>query len=576
MLVLSVAASADTPSNVVIGNSDNGSRYAFGLDPASGGPNSAFPDFATGGVYQQVYAGGAFPGPVTISQIAFADNAQLTSGPGTATYNITISLSTTPATANGLSTNMAANRGANFVRVFTGQVVANISDNDHFDLVVDITPFAFDPGAGTLTAAQDGSSDYNQAPNVSRTFAIADQPVTPMLISFGSSAYEVTERVGVVRITVLRSGDTSRPATVNYATDDTGASQDCSSSNGLATARCDFNAAVGTLDFAPGEVEKTFEVVINRDSRLEMPFESFTVKLSDPTGGAQLSTPANAIVKIDDASGGVPPGTNVIDDTRTFVRQQYHDFLNREPDLAGLNFWVDNIDQCDDPARRPADQTVARCKDIMRINTSAAFFLSIEFLQSGGLVHSFYAAALDRPNGMPGYTEFIRDSQAVGRSVVVGKAGWQRTLNDNRDVFMKDFVMRPEFVGLYPTTDTPAQFVEKLYVHAGITTETLQERADAIAEFGSAADASDAGARGRALLRITQNADFQAREINRNFVQMQYVGYLRRSPNDAPDLNFDGYDFWLKKVNSFNGNYVAADMVKAFLDSQEYRARFGP
>jgi hypothetical protein len=59
---------------------------------------------------------------------------------------------------------------------------------------------------------------------------------------------------------------------------------------------------------------------------------------------------------------------------------------------------------------------------------------------------------------------------------------------------------------------------------------------------------------------------------------MQYFGYLRRNPNDAPEqgLNFDGYNFWLGKLNQFNGNFVNAEMVKAFIISSEYRQRFGP
>ena len=59
---------------------------------------------------------------------------------------------------------------------------------------------------------------------------------------------------------------------------------------------------------------------------------------------------------------------------------------------------------------------------------------------------------------------------------------------------------------------------------------------------------------------------------------MQYFGYLRRNPDDAPELNlnFDGYNFWLTKLNDFGGNFVAAEMVKAFLISGEYRGRFGP
>jgi len=55
---------------------------------------------------------------------------------------------------------------------------------------------------------------------------------------------------------------------------------------------------------------------------------------------------------------------------------------------------------------------------------------------------------------------------------------------------------------------------------------------------------------------------------------MQYFGYLRRNPNDAPDSDFSGYNFWLNKLNQFNGDYSGAEMVKAFRVSGEYRQRF--
>ena len=57
---------------------------------------------------------------------------------------------------------------------------------------------------------------------------------------------------------------------------------------------------------------------------------------------------------------------------------------------------------------------------------------------------------------------------------------------------------------------------------------------------------------------------------------MQYFGYIRRNPNDPPDGNFAGFDFWLAKLNAFGGNFIAAEMVKAFISSGEYRQRFGP
>ena len=79
------------------------------------------------------------------------------------------------------------------------------------------------------------------------------------------------------------------------------------------------------------------------------------------------------------------------------------------------------------------------------------------------------------------------------------------------------------------------------------------------------------------LRRVAENGTLAQQEFNRAFVLMQYFGYLRRNPNDAPEsgLNFDGYNFWLNKLDSFNGDFVQAEMVKAFITSVEYRKRFG-
>jgi hypothetical protein len=80
------------------------------------------------------------------------------------------------------------------------------------------------------------------------------------------------------------------------------------------------------------------------------------------------------------------------------------------------------------------------------------------------------------------------------------------------------------------------------------------------------------------LRAVAEDSDLRTAEFNKAFVLMQYFGYLRRNPNDAPEpgLNFNGFNFWLNKLNQFNGNFVNAEMVKAFLVSGEYRQRFGP
>jgi hypothetical protein len=422
-------------------------------------------------------------------------------------------------------------------------------------------------GSHTITASYSGNSNFNASSNTLAQ-AVTNRP----LVNMAAANYEVKQSDGFVRVLVNRGGDLSVPVTVDYATDGSG-SGNCAALRGVASLRCDVTAMYGTFRFAAGETQKTLDIPINQDSYTQGP-ETFTVTLSNATGpDALLVTPAAANITIDDAASPTP---NAIDDSTIFVRQQYHDFLNREPDAAGLAFWKNNIDVCNTDATEAARYGgVSACIETKRVTTSAAFFLSIEFRGTGGLVRDFYVAALDRPasGNMPGFVEFTRDTQAVQNGVVVGQTDWQRTLDANRAAFMTDFVMRPEFVGLYSTMDTPSQYVDKLYSHANATPEAAERNA-AIAEFGGATSASDPGARGRALLRITQNAAFQGRELNRGFVQMQYFGYLRRNPNDEPDA-LNGFNFWLNKLNQFNGDYVSAEMVKAFLSSGEYRQRFG-
>jgi len=125
-----------------------------------------------------------------------------------------------------------------------------------------------------------------------------------------------------------------------------------------------------------------------------------------------------------------------------------------------------------------------------------------------------------------------------------------------------------------PNALTPAQFVDQLFSNAGVV-PSAGDRTAAVAEFGAAANTADVSARARALRRVAENTNLAQQEFNRAFVLMQYFGYLRRNPNDAPDSDYAGYNFWLNKLNSFNGDFVNAEMVKAFVASVEYRQRFG-
>jgi len=287
------------------------------------------------------------------------------------------------------------------------------------------------------------------------------------------------------------------------------------------------------------------------------------------TDGGVLDSPAilNTAELYDPGTSSTP---NPIDDAQFFVRQHYLDFLNREPDPSGLAFWTNEISSCG------TDQS---CIEAKRINVSAAFFLSIEFQQTGYLVYRFHKAAY---GNLPGAAvpirraEFLPDTQQIGQGVIVNQAGWETVLEINKQAFSAEFVQRSRFTSAYTTSMTPAEFVDKLFANAGVT-PTSNERTAAINEFGLASTTSDAAARARALRRVAENSTLSQQEFNRAFVLMQYFGYLRRNPNDPPEptLDFQGYNFWLTKLNQFTGNFVNAEMVKAFLVSSEYRQRFG-
>jgi hypothetical protein len=378
-------------------------------------------------------------------------------------------------------------------------------------------------------------------------------------VQFQVPQFDVIESDGSATVTVTRVGDTSTQASVDYATSD-----------GAATQIGDYTFAVGRLTFAAGEAGKTFRVFIV-DDVLQEGTETFSVTLSNPSGTIVGARSVAAVAIFDNDLS--PGATNPLDNTNAqfFVRQHYLDFLNREPDAGGLAFWSGQITQCG------ANQA---CIDDRRINVSAAFFLSIEFQETGYLVYRIYKAGYGNLPGAPvpvRYGEFLPDSQQIALGVQVGIGAWQAQLESNKVAFANDFVTRTRFSIAYPTTLTPAQFVDALIANAGFPA-TPAERQAYIDEFGTATTTVDTAARARALRRVAENGTFTQQEKNKAFVLMEYFGYLRRNPYDSPEqtLDYAGYNFWLTKLNNAGGNYITSDMVKSFLVSGEYRHRFGP
>ncbi len=228
------------------------------------------------------------------------------------------------------------------------------------------------------------------------------------------------------------------------------------------------------------------------------------------------------------------------------------------------------------------------CVNDKRNNVSAAYFLSIEFQQTGYLVERMYKAAYGDAAGastfptahtlpvpVVRFLEFLQDTQQIGQGVIVNQTGWETVLENKKRSFAADFVQRSRFSAAFGASLTPAQFVDSLFANATVA-PSATDRNTAIVEFGSATNTSDVAARARALRDVAENSIFSQQEFNRAFVLMQFFGYLRRNPNDPQDTDYSGFDFWLQKLNQFHGDFSQAQMVQAFITSVEYRQRFGP
>jgi len=273
------------------------------------------------------------------------------------------------------------------------------------------------------------------------------------------------------------------------------------------------------------------------DSRVQNSAGSYTLKMQDVTIA--------------------PPVTNAIDHPGFFVRQHYFDFLSREPDVGGLTYWTNRITECG------AD---SRCIHDRRIGVSAAFFVEMEFQDTGYYVYRFYKASFGR---QPTYEEFASD-----RYRVVGGSN----LETRKQAFADGWVQRPAFLAAYPITLSNTEVVNKLFDSAGLTNSIYDsQRQQEIA-------AMNAG-RSRALVLrdVIEISDFknppnpndpryaeikQVSQYNPAFVLMQYFGYLRRN------VDQNGYDFWVDVLNNREPNNYRG-MVCSFITSTEYQRRFG-
>ena len=382
-------------------------------------------------------------------------------------------------------------------------------------------------------------------------------------LQFSAAAYSVNEGGGRAAVTVTRSGDTSGVLTVDYGTTDLDAfvvgCADAAGAAGNAFARCDFATAAGTIRFNVGETQKQITVPIIDDSHVE-PSETFQIRLSNPSGGTLGTTNAATVTITDnDAAGALNPVDRA--PHGFFVRQQYLDFLSREPDTAGFNAWLNLLNGCQ-PSAHTGPEVASGCD---RIYVSGeGFYRSVEFQTKGAYAFRFYKAAHNR---LPEYTEIISDM-----SFVAGQTAEE--VYARKAELATRFANRPEFTITYGGL-TDQQYVAALLARYQLTQVTTPDPDDpdtGVKVVLRSVDLVDrlngVGGpltRAQVFRAVADSDEVVAAEFNNTFVAMQYYGYLRRKPDPA------GYQAWLGVLQS--GDVRA--MVNGFLNSAEYKLRFG-
>jgi alpha-tubulin suppressor-like RCC1 family protein len=296
---------------------------------------------------------------------------------------------------------------------------------------------------------------------------------------------------------------------------------------------------------APGTV-RNGETVCVRHTSSSSPGGSVSTTLTIGGVSSTFSSTASAVDPNADGDGdGVPNGVeatlglnaSVKDNdifattslgARLFAMQQYRDFLAREGDQGGIDFWTNAI------------VTGAQTRAAMIEN----YFNSAEFQAAVAPATRLYFAAFLRVPDYGGLTFWTAQFKAGVPLASIGNS----------------FATSPEFVQRYGNLDNTG-FVNQVYMNV------LQRPGDAAGVAFWVGQLNAGVSRGTVLTSFSESPEYQARIYNSVYVCMMYVGMLRRAPDQG------GFEFW---KGFMDGGQSGQALINSFLPAQEYRARFLP
>ena len=259
------------------------------------------------------------------------------------------------------------------------------------------------------------------------------------------------------------------------------------------------------------------------------------VPKEDPPGEENLTTP-DLSTKPDGIPDGVDTGGTGSGTTpsgltsasnEAFVMQQYLDFLGRDGDAAGIEFWTAALDS--------GEQTRAEC-----VNT---FVFSEEFQTKVAPVSRLYLAY------------FLRIPDTAGLEFWINEKLAGKTLSE----ISNSFAESAEFQNTYGSLNN-TDFVNLVY-------SNLYNRTADSAGFAYWKGQLDNGidSRGTVMASFAEEKENLVLTESNIRVISFYYGMLRRAPEQA------GYDFW---VNEFQIGKSANELIEGFINSDEYQKRF--
>jgi hypothetical protein len=257
-----------------------------------------------------------------------------------------------------------------------------------------------------------------------------------------------------------------------------------------------------------------------------------TITLAGSGDSATADTDGDGVPNGVEQTLGMNPNVkdnDVFGNPTLFAMQQYRDFLNREGDSGGINFWANQI--------AGAQTTRGQCVE--------SFFNSAEFQQTVAPVVRLYFAYFNRIPDYPGLQFWINYFKS-GHSL---------------DEISDNFATSPEFTSTYGSLNN-SQYVTLVY-------QNVLGRPPDTAGFnfwvGQLNTASMT--RGQVMRNFSESSEYQSTSFNKVYVTMMYVGMLRRAPDQG------GFDFW---VGYMGGGNSGLSLINGFLTSPEYHNRFLP